>query len=243
VSEIELVGTTVPQHLPKTSRSLSLPARPEEFPIDPEQAALIVVDMQNAYLSKGGYFDICGFDITGADLVIARVKQVLQAARSLGMQIIFFQNGWDSEKTEAGGPGSPNWWKSNALKAMRARPEIDGMLITKGTWDYDLVEGLEPRPNEIVIQKPRYSGFCGTQLDAVLRARNVKQLVLVGTATNVCIESTARDGFFLEYFPVVIEDACIQAGPPALQAATIFNIESFFGWVTRSSQFCALTNA
>ncbi len=232
----------LPQELPRKSTSLSLSARPEPFPLSPEETALIVVDMQNAYASKGGYLDLAGFDISGAAGVIKKIKKVVAAARQLGLPIVYFQNGWDAAKQEAGGPQSPNWWKSNALKLMRANAHYDGKLITKGTWDYAIVDELAPDAKDIVIQKPRYSGFAGTQLDAILRARRVRNILLVGVATNVCVESTLRDAFFLEYFPVLIEDAAWQAGPRELHTATVMNTQSFFGWVTTTSEFCALSN-
>ncbi len=233
---------TLPQDLPRKPDSLPLPARPEMFPMSPRETALIVVDMQNAYSKPGGYIDIQGFDLSGAPAVIERIGKVIAAARALGIQIVFFQNGWDKEKKEAGGPDSPNWWKSNALKLMRNDKKLDGTLITKGTWDYELIPEMQPQPEDIVLPKPRYSGFYGTQLDPILRARRIRNLVFVGVATNVCVESTLRDAFFLEYFPVLIHDASLQAGPPALQEATVYNVEKFFGWVTSTSDFCALTN-
>jgi ureidoacrylate peracid hydrolase len=233
---------TLPQELPRKADALTLPARPESFPLSPGETALIVVDMQNAYASPGGYIDIHGFDVSGAKPVIERIQRVIAAARVMGIQVIFFQNGWDAAKKEAGGPESPNWWKSNALKLMRARPELDGTLITRGTWDYELVSELKPEPDDIVLSKPRYSGFYGTQLDQILRARRIRNLLFVGIATNVCVESTLRDAFFLEYFPILVHDAALQAGPPEIQAATIYNVEKFFGWVTSTSELCALTN-
>lgn len=230
------------QTLPRHDNSLVLGAKPDEFPLSPDETALIVVDMQNAYASPGGYLDLAGFDVTGAKPVIAAVAETIEISRKLGFTIVFFQNGWDAEKQEAGTPESPNWWKSNALKTMRARPELDGKLITRGTWDYELVEKIKPLPGELVLPKPRYSGFSGTQLDGMLRARRIRNLVVVGVATNVCVESTIRDGYFLEYFPIMVKDATLQAGPASLQEATVYNVETFFGWTTTVSELRSLTN-
>lgn len=216
----------------------TLPARPENLPINPSETALIVVDMQNAYASPGGYLDLAGFDIEGAEAVIDKITLLVEAARAAGVIVVFFQNGWDPDYVEAGGPGSPNWWKSNALKTMRERPELQGKLLAKGTWDYQLVDRLKPQPGDIVIEKPRYSAFYNTALDSMLRARGVKTLAFCGIATNVCVESTLRDGFFLEYFSVLLEDATHQAGPDFLQAATVYNVEKFFGWVSSTADFC-----
>ncbi|MEX5381914.1 pyrimidine utilization protein B [Cronobacter muytjensii] len=218
--------------------AINLAARPEALTFAPEQSALIVVDMQNAYASQGGYLDLAGFDVSATAPVIANIKTAVAAAREAGMTIVWFQNGWDSDYLEAGGPGSPNWHKSNALKTMRRHPELYGKLLAKGGWDYQLVDELTPLPGDIVLPKPRYSGFFNTPLDSMLRARNIRHLVFTGIATNVCVESTLRDGFFLEYFGVVLEDATHQAGPPFAQQAALFNIETFFGWVSDVQSFC-----
>jgi ureidoacrylate peracid hydrolase len=232
----------LPQQLPRPHDARTLRARPEEFPLVPRETAVIVVDMQNAYASPGGYIDIQGFDVSAANRVTERILRVIATARAVGSPIVFFQNGWEPGRHEAGTPDSPNYWKSNALKLMRADPKLDGTLITRGTWDYELVAELKPEPEDIVLNKTRYSGFWGTPLDAILRARRIRNLLFVGIATNVCVESTLRDAYFLEYFPILIEDATLHAGPPEMQAATVFNVEKFFGWVTTTSDFCALTN-
>jgi len=219
------------------ANTITLPCRPEPLEIDPTKTAVIVIDMQNAYASPGGYLDLAGFDISGAAKVIENTKGVLEVARRAGVQVIYFQNGWDPDYVEAGGPGSPNFHKSNALKTMRARPELEGTLLARGTWDYELVDALKPQPGDIQLHKTRYSGFFNSQLDSVLRSRGIRNLVFVGIATNVCVESTLRDGFFLEYFGIVLEDATHQAGPEFVQQAALYNIETFFGWVSSVADF------
>ena len=139
-----------------TKNSITLPARPEAIAFPPEQTALIVVDMQNAYATTGGYLDLAGFDVSTTLPVIEKITIAVKAAREAGIQIIWFQNGWDQQYVEAGGPGSPNWHKSNALKTMRKNPELEGKLLAKGGWDYDLVDQLQPQPGDIVLPKPRY---------------------------------------------------------------------------------------
>ncbi|ATX87246.1 pyrimidine utilization protein B [Klebsiella aerogenes] len=217
---------------------ITLPARPESLTLSPQHSALIVVDMQNAYASQGGYLELAGFDVSATRPVIDNINLAVAAARAAGMLIIWFQNGWDEQYVEAGGPGSPNYHKSNALKTMRQRPELQGKLLAKGGWDYQLVDELRPREGDIILPKPRYSGFFNTPLDSILRSRGIRHLVFTGIATNVCVESTLRDGFFLEYFGVVLEDATHQAGPAFAQQAALFNIETFFGWVSDVGSFC-----
>ncbi len=212
-------------------------AEPEPLIFRPDQSALVVVDMQNAYASPGGYLDLAGFDISGAASAIEKVAEAITIARAAGIPVVFFQNGWDPDYQEAGGPGSPNWHKSNAMKTMRSRPELNGKLLAKGGWDYALVDTLQPEPGDIVIAKPRYSAFYNTGLDSMLRARGIRTLIFTGIATNVCVESTLRDGFFLEYFGVVLHDATHAAGPPFAQEAALYNIKTFFGWVSSVEEF------
>ena len=216
-----------------------LNARPEAIQIAPEQTALIVIDMQNAYTSKGGYLDLAGFDVSQTAPVVANIQKAVDAAHSAGIQVIYFKNGWDNQYREAGGLNSPNFHKSNALKTMRQNPNLYGKLLAKGEWDFELIDQLKPQLQDLVIEKPRYSGFFNTALDSMLRCRGIRNLVFVGIATNVCVESTLRDGFFLEYFGVVLEDACHQAGPSEAHAASIYNVETFFGWVSNTEKFCS----
>jgi len=220
-----------------TDRTFSLPARPEALTFDARETAVIVIDMQNAYASLGGYVDLAGFDISGAQSTIANIRATLDAARGAGIQVVFLQNGWDPDYVEAGTPKSPNWHKSNALKTMRRNPNLKGQLLARGGWDYELVDDLAPKPGDIRVHKTRYSAFFNSQLDSILRARGIRNLVFVGIATNVCVESTLRDGFHLEYFCAVLEDATHHLGPAFIQQASLYNIETFFGWVSTVADF------
>jgi ureidoacrylate peracid hydrolase len=217
--------------------SVVLPARPEALRLDTCKTALIVVDMQNAYASAGGYLDVAGFDISGAAPAVEKIAMAAAAARRAGIPVIFLQNGWDKDYADAGGPGSPNWHKSNAMKTMRRRPELHGRLLAKGGWDHAIVDALTPEPDDTVIPKSRYSVFFNTNMDSFLRARGIRNLVFTGVATNVCVESSLRDAFHLEYFSVVLEDATHAAGPDFAQKAALYNIETFFGWVSTVADF------
>jgi ureidoacrylate peracid hydrolase len=235
------IMSTVPAGVPNAPGApvpLVLPARPEPVALHAANSALIVVDMQNAYASVGGYVDSAGFDISGAQGTIAKVVRTVEAARTAGMLVVFLQNGWDAAYVDAGGPGSPNWYKSNALKTMRKKPELQGKFLAKGGWDYELIDAMKPQPGDIVIPKTRYSGFFNSTLDSTLRARGIRNLVFAGIATNVCVESTLRDAFHLEYFAVMLEDATHELGGAAIQKATVYNVETFFGWVSTVDDFC-----
>ncbi|BDG72883.1 isochorismatase family protein [Roseomonas fluvialis] len=222
-------------------RTITLPCRPEPLDVVIEETALVIVDMQNAYLSKGGYIDLVGFDVSGAAPVIAETARIADACRAAGIPVVYLQNGFSPDQREAP-PTAPVWHKSNALKFMRANDAYAGKLITHGTWDYDIVPELTPHAGDIVVPKARYSGFAGTALDQVLAARRIRTLLVCGVATNVCVESTIRDAYHREFFPVMLADATMAAGPGA-QAATEFNVETFFGWVSGGAELRAALRA
>ena len=214
--------------------TLRLPTRPEPLDIDPARTAVVVVDMQNAFASPGGLLDLAGVDIAGAAAVVRTSGGILAAARSSAVPVVYLQTGYKPDLSNGGGPSSPNPRKETALCLMRARPELRGQLLVEGTWDFQIVDALAPQAQDLVVLKTRYSGFAGTQLDSVLRAREIRYLVFVGIATNVCVESTLRDAYFHEYWPILVTDGAMQAGPPEAHVATVFNVESFFGWTLTS---------
>lgn len=227
----------------KTDGLRLLKAKPEDITIDLAACAVIVVDMQNAYLSKGGHLDLAGFDRDGAEDVVIAMRHLLADARSADVPIIYLQNGWDPAYREAGGADSPNQMKSNALRLMRRRPKLAGTLLAKGGWDYELRNEIAMQDGDFLVQKSRYSGFVNSPLDSILRSRGIKYLLVAGVATNVCVETTIRDAFGLEYHAVLVTDCCQQAGPAYLQDATIYNVETFFGWTCSSRDIANVLRA
>jgi ureidoacrylate peracid hydrolase len=214
-----------------------LKAKPEPVNVDLKKSAVIVVDMQNAFATKGGMLDIAGMDISGAASVVKTIRGVLDIARRNKVPVVYVQMGYKPDLSNSGGPKSPNWHKELAMHVMHCKPELKGKLLTEGTWDFEIVEELKPQPGDLVVIKTRYSGFAGTTLDSQLRTRGIRYLFFVGIATNVCVESTLRDAYFLDYWPILLADGAIQAGPPAMQEATLFNVENFFGWTMSSAEF------
>ena len=216
---------------------LKLDAKPGPIEVELTKCAVVVVDMQNAFASKGGMLDLAGVDISNAPHVVSSIKTVVNAARQASVPIVYVQMGYKPDLSNSGGPNSPNWHKELAIHLMRCRPELKGTLLTEGTWDFAIVEELNPEPGDLVVIKTRYSGFAGTTLDSQLRTRGIRYLFFVGIATNVCVESTLRDAYFHDYWPILIADGAMPAGPATLHEATLFNVENFFGWTIRAEEF------
>lgn len=208
-----------------------LNALPEPLDIDLAATALIVVDMQNAFARPGGMLEQAGIDISGADAAVTNCAALVEAARAATVPVIYLQVGYSPDLSDAGGDDSPNPRKELALVTMRRRPELAGTLLIEGTWDYAIIDELTPQPGDLVIAKRRYDGFTGTDLHAQLQARGVRNVVLCGITTNVCVESTGRSAFFHEYWPILVDDATNHAGPDFVRQATRWNFENIFGWV------------
>ncbi len=210
--------------------------RPEPIEVDFRSSAIVVVDMQNAFASKGGMLDVAGVDISDAPKVVRAIRAVLEAARPAGIPIVYLQMGYKPDLSNSGGPNSPNWHKQLAMRLMHDKPELKGKILTEGTWDFALVNELAPQSDDLVITKTRFSGFAGTTLDSLLRVRGIRYLFFSGIATNVCVESTLRDAYFLDYWPILLVDGSMPAGERSIHEATLFNVESFFGWTMTSEE-------
>jgi ureidoacrylate peracid hydrolase len=210
---------------------ITLPAKPSAITFDSDKAALIVVDMQNSFCKKGGMMDYFGkLEAARLAQVIDTDRNVIKTCRKKGVKIIYLRMTYGPEE----GPDSPFYWKEGGRKAARENPELRGKFLAEGTWDWDIIEELKPEKDDIIVNKSRFSGFVNTELDTKLKELNLKYLLFAGVFTNICVESTARDAFSYEYFPILIVDACGNVGPQNLQEATIWNIVQAFGWVTTS---------
>jgi ureidoacrylate peracid hydrolase len=216
----------------RDARPVELPARPEPVAIDLARTAIVVVDMQNAFMSPGGLFDESDLPIAGARAVIAPSRRLLDGARVAGVAVVYLKMSYNADMSNAGGPDSPNWHKETGMVLMRKRAGAWGKFITEGTWDEQIVDELTPRLGEPVVRKQRYSGFAGTSLDHVLKTLGAKYLLFMGGATNICVGATLMDAFFLDYWPVLVEDACYSQCPPVAVEGAVWNVENLFGWVT-----------
>lgn len=217
-------------------RIILLEAEPEPLRIDLLKTAVIVVDMQNAFMGKGGYFDLIGVDTSAAWKIVEPCREIIRSARQKGARIIYFQMGYSLDLSDAGSPDSPGFQKSSGLNFFRKHPELKDKLYFYGTWGAEIIEELRPLEEDIVIRKQRYDGFIGTNLDVILRSLGIRYILFLGIATNVCVESTLRHAFFLDYFPILVSDAVSQKGSSVTQEATILNVQSSFGWVTTSKK-------
>jgi ureidoacrylate peracid hydrolase len=200
--------------------------------VDINRLAVLVIDMQNAFVSKGGMFDLWGFDISHIKNVIQPIKEVTGMARAKNIKVINIAHRINPDFSDVG-PVS-TFWHNKVMQSWREKPEWREKLIMKGTWGAEFIDELKPPANEMVIEKQRFSAFAGTYLDMTLKTFDVRYLIFAGVATNICVESSIRDAFHLEYFPILASDA-VEACPPNRQEASLGNIKQCFGWVTTTT--------
>jgi ureidoacrylate peracid hydrolase len=218
------------------SKYVTIQTEPEPIKIDVLKTAVIIVDMQNTFVRRGGIFDLAGFDISATEKIIRPCQEIAKTARKKGIKVIYTQMGYSPDLSDAGGQDSPLWHKSRGFTLVQKRPELKDKLYIYGTWGADIIDELKPQPGDVIVRKQKHDGFIGTNLDIVLKTYAVRYLVFIGTATNICVESTLRHAFALGYFPILVSDAVSPLGPASMQEAAIFNVRTIFGWVTTTKE-------
>ncbi len=180
--------------------------------VDPKHTALVVIDAQNDFCSPGGAFDRNGDDLSTMPAALAACGRLIDTARASGVQVIYIQN----QKLPNNKSTSGAWLR---FLVARNRMERDQDLCMVGSWGAEIVDSLKPQEGDIVVQKWRSSAFVATNLDMVLRTNGIKSVVCCGFITQGCVESTARDAGFYDYYPVVVEDAIANYHPHLHEAS------------------------
>src|SRR5438552_14044140 len=160
----------MPEHEPNLV--VTVDARPQPISIDLAKAAVIVIDMQNDFGTKGGIFDRAGIDISMIQSAIGPTSRALDSARQRGLKVVYLKMGFRPDLSDLGPIDSPNRIRHLLLGAGQALPEGEGTerrFLVRDTWNTDIVSELEPRADDIVIYKHRFSGFFETELDYVLK--------------------------------------------------------------------------
>ena len=223
---------------------VTLNAKPEPIAINPARTVVIVVDMENDFVAKGGMFDRAGADISGAQKAIAPTAKVLAAARQAGLKIIYLKMGYRPDLSDLGATDSVNrtrHLKFGVGQKIQAPDGRESRVLIRDTWDTDIVPELKPQPNDIVLYKTRFSGFYQTDLDATLKKFGIKYLIVTGVTTSICVESTVRDAMFRDYLCVLLKDCMSEPIghdlPRTNHEASLLNAEVLLGWVSDSDQF------
>ncbi len=186
--------------------------------IQASKTALLIIDVQNDFCCTEGALSTLGKDVSAVQHAMPQLKKCIDYCREAGMMVIFIQ-------TEHGPLTDSSVWESRQVNAVK---------ICSTSWGREFYQ-VEPKETDFVVTKHRYSAFIGTNLDLALRSNGITTIVLTGFTTNVCVESTARDGFMLGYQTITLSD-CTAAFSQAEHDSALFNLGHYFGRVMSSEE-------
>jgi ureidoacrylate peracid hydrolase len=200
--------------------------------VDPRHAALVLVDVQNDFCADGGAMHREGRDLTLVRRMLPRLERLLEAARAAQVRCVWIRCVYNT--------GANHYLSEVWLEQARRRRKgayLQYGVCEPGAWNGDFYQ-IKPLPDEVIVSKHRYGAFEGTDLDLVLRSRDIRTVIMTGVATNVCVETTSRQAFMRDYYVVFTSD-CTATFSQEAHDATLHNIDQFFGEVASSEEVMA----
>ena len=212
--------------------SVTFEAEPAPLSVDMGKAALVIIDMQRDFLEPGGFGEALGNDVSRLQAAVGPCKDVLGAARQLGMLVIHTREGHRPDLSDA----PPH-------KVVRGDPSTRigavgpmGRILVRGEPGHDIIPELYPLTEEPVIDKPGKGAFYQTDLELMLRNRGIDTLFVCGVTTEVCVNTTVREANDRGFRCIVLSDCCASYFPQfhEMGLAMIKAQGGIFGSVTGS---------
>jgi nicotinamidase-related amidase len=216
-------------------------AEPYAFALEPQQAALLIIDMQRDFLEPGGFGESLGNDVGQLRRTIEPTRHLLEVARAAGLAVIHTREGHRPDLADLA-----------PAKKVRGNPSLKigdlspmGRLLVRGEPGHDIIPELYPIAGEPVVDKPGKGAFYATDLDTILKHRGIMQLIVCGVTTEVCVNTTVREANDRGFDCLVLEDCC-GSYFPEFQEMGLKMIKAqggIFGWVGQSDAVIAALSA
>ncbi len=210
-----------------------LTARPADFPLDRGKVALLVIDMQRDFIEEGGFGAALGNDVSRLRAIIPTVARLLDGFRAAGLPVLHTRE-----------CHAPDLSDCPPAKRLRGAPSLRigdpgpmGRILIAGEPGAEILPELAPLPGETVIDKPGKGAFYATNLQQILQARGITQLIVAGVTTEVCVQTTMREANDRGYDCVLAQDAT-ESYFPAFKTATVEMIVAqggIVGWAASSA--------
>jgi nicotinamidase-related amidase len=215
-------------------RTLFVEAEPYPFELEPQHCALVIIDMQRDFLEPGGFGEMLGNDVSQLRRTIEPNRALLSAWREHSLQVIHTREGHRPDLSDL--PPAKKV-RGRSKKTIGDQGPM-GRILVRGEAGHDIISELYPLPSEPVIDKPGKGAFFATDLHAILQNRGIKQLIVTGVTTEVCVNTTVREANDRGYECLVPAD-CVGSYFPEFQDAGLKMIKAqggIFGWVSYSDE-------
>jgi ureidoacrylate peracid hydrolase len=196
---------------------------------------LVVIDMQNGFVSKGGSYDHLGMNIQDYQKVIPKVKELIQFCRTKNIPIFYTEAVREAS-------GIDLLTRFHRLLPLAREERLKVPITVRGTWDAQTIDEIKPTENDHIVIKRRDGAFQDTELRVWLQSEGINTLVFCGIDTSICVETSLREAFNIGYDVILVSDSTA-SGNKRHYETTLERVRDYYGLVLDTARFYKLINS